>query len=207
VEAQAAAVTPRSKRGALGTAVLDYLRRIWHHSAEDDLLFLASGVAFGLLLAALPFALLVMSGLAFVVNDTPERTAITVHHLLDQLLPRHSSSTEESLHQLIDGVLKSRGALGFWGAFAYFWFTARLFGALRSALSQVLDFVPIWTLILGMAVFFYVLLKPVNKNLALLSAFFGIASMVLFAVAQSTYFSASLSPTMSSKFCSSLISS
>ena len=140
MEAQAAAVTPRSKRGALGTAVLDYLRRIWHHSAEDDLLFLASGVAFGLLLAALPFALLVMSGLAFVVNDTPERTAITVHHLLDQLLPRHSSSTEESLHQLIDGVLKSRGALGFWGAFAYFWFTARLFGALRSALSQVLDF-------------------------------------------------------------------
>jgi hypothetical protein len=140
VEAQAAAVTPRSKHGALGTAVLDYLRRIWHHSAEDDLLFLASGVAFGLLLAALPFALLVMSGLAFVVNDTPERTAITVHHLLDQLLPRHSSSTEESLHQLIDGVLKSRGALGFWGAFAYFWFTARLFGALRSALSQVLDF-------------------------------------------------------------------
>ncbi len=36
------------------------------------------------------------------------------------------------------------------------------------------------------------LLKPVNKNLALLSAFFGIASMVLFAVAQSAYFGASL---------------
>ena len=32
------------------------------------------------------------------------------------------------------------GALGIWGAVGYFWFTARLFGALRSALSQVLDF-------------------------------------------------------------------
>lgn len=121
-------------------AVADYLRRIWHHSAEDDLLFLASGVAFGILLAALPFALLVMSGLATFLNETPERTALTVHQLLDTLLPRHTGATEQSVHKLIDDVLQSRGALGIWGAVGYFWFTARLFGALRSALSQVLDF-------------------------------------------------------------------
>jgi membrane protein len=124
----------------LGAAVADYLRRIWHHSADDDLLFLASGVAFGILLAALPFALLVMSGLATVLNETPERTALSVHQLLDTLLPRHSEATEESVHALINDVLQSRGALGIWGAIGYFWFTARLFGALRSALSQVLDF-------------------------------------------------------------------
>jgi membrane protein len=121
-------------------AVADYLRRIWHHSAEDDLLFLASGVAFGILLAALPFALLLMSGLASLLNETPERTALTVHQLLDTLLPSHTGATEESVHKLVDDVLQSRGALGIWGAVGYFWFTARLFGALRSALSQVLDF-------------------------------------------------------------------
>ena len=118
---------------------MDYLRRIWHHSAEDDLLFLASGVAFGILLAALPFGLLVMSVLAFALNETPERTALSVHQLLDMLLPQHTGG-EESVHGLIDGVLQSRSALGIWGAIGYFWFTARLFGALRSALSQVLDF-------------------------------------------------------------------
>jgi membrane protein len=123
-----------------GAAIADYLRRIWHHSADDDLLFLASGVAFGLLLAALPFGLLVMSGLAFMLNETPERTALSVHQLLDMLLPRHSGAAEESVHALIDGVMKTRGALGIWGAVTYFWFTSRLFGALRSALSQVLDF-------------------------------------------------------------------
>lgn len=123
-----------------GAAVLDYLRRIWRHSAEDDLLFLASGVAFGILLAALPFGLMVMSVLAFLLNETPERTALSVHQLLDELLPRHTDATEESIHGLINGVLQTRGALGIWGAVGYFWFTSRLFGALRSALSQVLDF-------------------------------------------------------------------
>ena len=123
-----------------GAAVADYLRRIWHHSAEDDLLFLASGVAFGILLAALPFGLLVMSVLATLLNDTPEHTALSVHQLLDMLLPRHTGPMEASVHALINGVLASRGALGIWGAAGYFWFTARLFGALRSALSQVLDF-------------------------------------------------------------------
>lgn len=41
-------------------------------------------------------------------------------------------------------------------------------------------------------VFFYILLKPVDRNLALLSAFFGIVSMVTFAIAQSGFFASSL---------------
>ena len=44
----------------------------------------------------------------------------------------------------------------------------------------------------ALCVFFYVLLKPVDRNLALLSAFFGIASMVTFAVAQSSFFASSI---------------
>ena len=44
----------------------------------------------------------------------------------------------------------------------------------------------------ALCVIFYILLRPVNRRLALLSAFFGIASMVTFAVAQSSFFSASL---------------
>ena len=38
----------------------------------------------------------------------------------------------------------------------------------------------------------YILLRPVNRNLALISAFFGIASMVTFASAESSYYAASL---------------
>jgi uncharacterized protein DUF4386 len=44
----------------------------------------------------------------------------------------------------------------------------------------------------ALCVFFYILLKPVDRNLALLSAFFGIVSMVTYAVAQSSFFVSSL---------------
>jgi len=44
----------------------------------------------------------------------------------------------------------------------------------------------------ALCVLFYVLLSPVNRPLALTSAFFGIASMVTYAVAQSSFYAASL---------------
>ena len=44
----------------------------------------------------------------------------------------------------------------------------------------------------GLCVFFYVLLKPVDRPLALLSAFFGIASMVMYAVSESSFFASSI---------------
>jgi len=45
---------------------------------------------------------------------------------------------------------------------------------------------------IALCVIFYILLRPVNRNLALISAFFGIASMVTFASAESSYYAASL---------------
>src|SRR5688572_7340697 len=44
----------------------------------------------------------------------------------------------------------------------------------------------------ALCVFFYILLRPVDRNLALLSAFFGIVSMVTFAIAESSFFASSL---------------
>src|SRR5919197_6522303 len=44
----------------------------------------------------------------------------------------------------------------------------------------------------ALCVIFYILLRPVSRNLALMSAFFGIASMITFASAESSYYAASL---------------
>ena len=43
-----------------------------------------------------------------------------------------------------------------------------------------------------LSVVFYILLKPVDRNLALISAFFGIASMVTFAISEAAFFASSL---------------
>ncbi len=43
-----------------------------------------------------------------------------------------------------------------------------------------------------LCVLWYIVLKPVNRNLALISAFVGVVSMVTFAVAQASYFASSL---------------
>jgi membrane protein len=42
----------------------DILRRVWNQSAEDNVPFLAGGLAFNTLLALVPFVLLLISGLS-----------------------------------------------------------------------------------------------------------------------------------------------
>lgn len=44
----------------------------------------------------------------------------------------------------------------------------------------------------ALCVFWYVLLKPVDRNLALLSAFMGLVAMITFAIAQASFFSSSI---------------
>lgn len=44
----------------------------------------------------------------------------------------------------------------------------------------------------ALCVFLYILLRPVDRNLALLSAFFGLVSMITYATAESSFFAAAL---------------
>jgi hypothetical protein len=43
-----------------------------------------------------------------------------------------------------------------------------------------------------LAVVFYILLEPIDRNLALISAFFGVVAMLTYAIAESSFFTASL---------------
>ena len=46
----------------LGWTLRDYTKRVWDNSGEDNVLFLAGGIAFNLILAAVPFILLLATG-------------------------------------------------------------------------------------------------------------------------------------------------
>ncbi len=137
----------RAPRGAAGVpdpsrlweAVRDYARRVWANSAEDDIFFLAGGIAFNILLAAVPFVLLVISGLIFALGLTPDASFAEVSALIDRFLPSHAEGPDAPVHVLLHDVIASRDALGAWGAVTFIWFSTRLFGSLRSVLAEVFD--------------------------------------------------------------------
>jgi membrane protein len=120
-------------------AVKDYARRIWDVAGEDNISFLAGGIAFNLLLAAVPFTLLLLSGLGYVLNESAEQSSNIIWAFIDNLLPPHAETGDVQLHQVLDGVIKARGSVGLLGAIAFIWFSTRLFGTLRSALCEVFD--------------------------------------------------------------------
>jgi membrane protein len=126
---------PREFPATLG----DYIRRVWLQSGEDNIFFLAGGVAFNILLVAVPFVVLVVTALASVLNRRVAFATAEVWTFLQRLLPSMSAATSETLHALLDGILAARGSVGIWSAIGFVWFTTRLFGSLRTVLAEVFD--------------------------------------------------------------------
>ncbi len=119
--------------------VWDIVRRVYQQSAEDNVLFLAGGLAFNILLAFVPFVLLLVSGTSFILGRHTDDAARTVTALFDQLLPRNSNVGAELLRSLVGDVLRTRGAVTTYSAIGFAWFSTRLFGSLRSVLSLIFD--------------------------------------------------------------------
>ena len=117
----------------------DYAKRVWDNSGEDNVFFLASGVAFNILMAALPFILLLVSGIAHVLNRSMDQSSAEVIALVDRLLPRHAENPDNPVHALVSDAVRVSGAVGIWSAVGFVWFSTRLFGSLRSVLADVFD--------------------------------------------------------------------
>ena len=103
------------------------------------MLFLAGGVAFNVLLALVPFVLLLIAGLSFLLNREPGEAANTVAALVQGFLPQNSPAASTLLHDIVADVLKTRGAVSIYAALGFSWFSTRLFGSLRSVLALIFD--------------------------------------------------------------------
>jgi membrane protein len=132
-------VAQRPLLARVGWTLRDYAKRVWDNSGEDNIFFLAGGIAFNILLAAVPFFLLLVTGLAYLLKQTPAASSAEVSVLVDRLLPPQANGAESPVHALLDDVLKARGAIGIYSAIGFAWFSTRLFGSLRSVLADVFD--------------------------------------------------------------------
>jgi membrane protein len=117
----------------------DYAKRVWDNAGEDNIFFLAGGIAFNILLAAVPFVLLLVSGLATLLNRSADQTFLDVIGIIDSLLPPHAETSESPIHKLLNDIIRARGAVGIYSAIGFVWFSTRLFGSLRSVLADVFD--------------------------------------------------------------------
>lgn len=126
-------------RARSGLATLrGYIVHVWDVSNSDNVIFLAAAIAFNILLAALPFGLLVIWILADLLGLPPDESAAAVRAFVEGFLP--SAKTAASpLHDFVTDALRLRTQVGILGVVGYLWFSTKLWGTLRSALGQVFD--------------------------------------------------------------------
>ena len=117
----------------------DYLKRIWDNAGDDNIFFLAGAISFNLLLASVPFVLLLLSGLGYLLHQSAVESTASLWAFIDQLLPPHAPGTETPIHKLINDVINARGSVGLYGLIGFVWFSTRLFGTLRTVLGEVFD--------------------------------------------------------------------
>lgn len=114
------------------------MKRVWDNSGEDNVLFLAGGIAFNIMLAAVPFVLLVAWGSTYVFGwfhsnvDAPA----AVLEAIDRLLPMDQQG---AIDALLKELFAARGKIGIISAVGFVWFSTRLFGSLRTVLASIFD--------------------------------------------------------------------
>jgi membrane protein len=134
---------PRPRIVDLWWILRDYAKRVWDNSGEDNVLFMAGGIAFNIMLAAFPFILLLAAGAAwllpFVAGTQGVDSDRAIYEFIDRLLPEHAHSPTSQIDTILLGLLRLRGTVTFYGAIGFVWFSTRLFGSLRTVLASVFD--------------------------------------------------------------------
>ncbi|HEX2090969.1 MAG TPA: YihY/virulence factor BrkB family protein [Longimicrobiaceae bacterium] len=116
----------------------DFTVRVYNKAGQDDIFFLAGGIAFNILVAAVPFLLLIVAIFGYVlarVVDDPEQTA--VNYVVSILPP--SQTVVRYTRDLVRAIIGGRTQFGILGVALFIWTSTRLFGTLRTVLRHVFD--------------------------------------------------------------------
>lgn len=138
----------------MNASMTEKLVSVWLHCAKalrkfiaDGGLFLASALAFNLLLYFIPVSLLMISLLGHTVLDS-ERAMHEVQSVLKAFLPR----SQQALADNLSVIVADRGLLGFVGFASFFLFSTFLFGSVHTVLNRVFQVKQERTLVEGMKV-------------------------------------------------------
>ena len=129
------------REGGWHRSVIGVVRRTAEAAAEDNVGFLASAISFDLLLTTIPFAVLLLGAVGYVVAHQSTVQQVDVGTLLSQMLPVAGvgPAALAELERLLANLAEHRASLTLLGIPLFLWFSTRLFGGLRAALNEVFD--------------------------------------------------------------------
>lgn len=116
-----------------------FAREVLEQSGHDRVLFLASGLTFSLLLAAIPFLLLILSVVGLLLAPRLQVAPADVLDRLWEYVPISDPTVQAEVGRQLAEVIGNAGSLGLISGTLFVWFSARLFAALRAALGEVFD--------------------------------------------------------------------
>jgi membrane protein len=127
--------------GGWHRSIVGVVRRTLEAAVEDNIPFLASAVSFDLLLTAIPFAVLLLGAVGYLVQYQSTVQQVDIPTLLEGVLPVAGAGRAalEELRRLIENVAENRAKLTLFGIPLFIWFSTRLFGGLRVALNEIFD--------------------------------------------------------------------
>ncbi len=115
-----------------------YFTRIGRKLFGEDILFLASGLAFNCLFTMIPLFLLTASGIGVFLNSS-EAGISQINEILDTIFPPQpfAINIKESILAVILDVIEYRRSIGIFGIIILLWTATALFDALRSVLHRI----------------------------------------------------------------------
>lgn len=117
--------------------VADFASRVWQKAGSDDIFFLAGGIAFNFLLAAVPFILLLIAIFGYFLQTNWADPVVAASEYIDNLFP--SQQLRDQAKALVNEVIEQRTQFGVLGVLLLVWVSTRVIGSLRSALRSVFD--------------------------------------------------------------------
>lgn len=132
-------MAPGAKAGSAAGSVGEFLKELFDKAGDDNIFFLASGLTFNLLLAALPFLALLVAAAGLLLAPQIGEPGSTILQRIWALVPAAGPAMPGDLQDQIAGAVQSAGSLGLISAVLFAWFSTRLLGSLRTVLSEVFD--------------------------------------------------------------------
>ncbi len=122
-------------------SLLRFLRRVVVSVFDDHVAFLASALAFDALLAALPFCVLVLATLGYVLHSLGGSMG-DMHSVLDRFFPAQRPAGADAFTRITrfaEAVAENRGQLSVYGLPFFLWFSTRFYTSVSHALNDIFD--------------------------------------------------------------------